>query len=149
MPPKKKDIFTSCSQLNILLHHGLSAVPDKTKKVWTKSKEKFGHDNFFFVCCIRSKNFKAVKFRERLICSKDQPVYSLLKVATPIYSSSDDIPTGIFLAYPDVYWSLYGPYTSLYLPYTIVYTDCIRLKEGSLYRVFYAELVKCWWQKFD
>ena len=30
------------------------------------------------------------------------------------------------------------PYTSLYLPYTIAYTDCIHLKEGSLYRVLYA-----------
>ena len=44
---KKKDIFASCCQLNILLPHGLSAVPDKTKKVWTKSKEKFRHDNYF------------------------------------------------------------------------------------------------------
>ena len=45
MPPKKKD--ASCCQLNILLHHGLSAVPDKTKKVWTKSKEKISSWQFF------------------------------------------------------------------------------------------------------
>ena len=45
---------------------------------------------------------------------------------------------GISLAYPDVCWSLYGPYTSLYLPYTTEYTDCLRPKEGSVYSVFYT-----------
>ena len=146
MPPKKKD--ASCCQLNILLHHGLSAVPDKTKKVWTKSKEKISSWQFFSSVASAVKISKLSNSGSAWSAQKTSQ-YSLLKVPTLINISSDDIPTGIFLAYPDVYWSLYGPYTSLYLPYTILYTDCIRLKEGSLYRVFYAELVKCWWQKFD
>ena len=47
------------------------------------------------------------------------------------------IQSWYFLSIP---WSalIIITYTSLYLPYTIAYTDCIHLKEGSLYRVLYA-----------
>ena len=43
-----------------------------------------------------------------------------------------------FLGVPWRVLSLYRPYTSLYLPYTTEYTDCLRPKEGSVYRVFYT-----------
>ena len=47
------------------------------------------------------------------------------------------IQSWYFLSIP---WSalIIITYTSSYLPYTIAYTDCIHLKEGSLYRVLYA-----------
>ena len=128
---KKKDIFASCCQLNILLPHGLSAVPDK---VWTKSKEKFRHDNFF------SSVASAVKISK---LSNSGSAWSAQK--TSQYSLLKDSNSNLFIKWRhtnryflSISWRVLIIMRTLHIlifTYTIAYTDCIRLKKGSLYRV--------------